>query len=234
MTSNPLTISRVQLDIRPHRGASQEYITHQLVADLFGDREDRGYLFRVMAESRDRGTVTALVLSYDAPHQDTPERPWGAVRRVECKPFAPVIQTGALLDYEIRINATAVVTSPTGRKKRTDVWDAVFAADRNDPRTPHEVYTAYLQRKLDGVAEILEGRVTARGQVRARRPGARAPIAFIATNLIGTLRVSDPAALLETIRFGIGRSKAFGCGLLCLSRPGSVLPRRHPAEVEMG
>lgn len=232
--SKPLTISRVQLEIRPHRGASQEYITHQLVADLFGDRGDRGYLYRVMSESRDRRTVTSLVLSHDPPHEDTPERPWGAVRRVERKPFAPAIQTGALLDYEIRINATAVVTSPSGRKKRTDVWDAVFAADRNDPRTPHDVYAAYLQRKLEGVAEILDGRVTARGPVRARRPGARSPIAFIATNLIGTLRVSDPLALLETIGAGVGRSKAFGCGLLCLSRPGSVLPRRHPAEGEIG
>lgn len=230
--AQPLIISRVELDILPFRGASQEYITHQLIADLFGDRDDRGYLYRVMKESRDRRAVTALVLSHDPPGDDTPSRPWGSIRRVERKPFAPVLQPGAVLDYEIMLNATTVVTEPSGRKQRTDIWDAIFAADRNDPRTPHEVYAAYLQRKLEGVAEILDGRITARGQIRARRPGTRHPITFIAANLIGTLRVIDPAALVTTVGTGIGRSKSFGCGLLCLSRPGSVLPHRHTAVPE--
>lgn len=224
------TLSRVNLDIRPTRGASHEYLAHQLVADLFGDRDDRGYLYRITRESRDRREVQALVLSRDEPLTGAPERPWGCVRTVESKPFVPVLRSGDLLDYEIRINATAVVTGSTGTKRRTDVWDAVFAADRNDPRTPHEVYAAYLKRKLAGVAEVLDGRITARGQVRARRPGERHPITFIATNLIGTLRVDDPEALVAAVGEGIGRSKAFGCGLLCLSRPGTVLPRRHSPE----
>jgi len=227
-----MVLSRVELDVRPFRGASQEYITHQLIADLFGDRDDRGYLYRVMRESRDRRVVTALVLSHDPPRDVTPYRPWGSIRRVERKPFAPVIQPGTLLDYEIRLNATTVVTEPSGRKRRTDIWDAVFAADRGDRRSPHEVYVAYMQRKLEGIAEIVDGRITARGQVRARRPDTRHPITFIAANLIGTLRVIDPAAFITTVGAGIGRSKSFGCGLLCLSRPGSVLPRRHIGAAE--
>lgn len=228
--TQPLTLSRVLLEMRPHRGASPEYITHQLVADLFGQRDDRGYLFRVMRESPDRREVQALVLSRDAPQEQRVQRDWGRVNRVDRKPFAPVLRPGDLLDFEIRINATAVVTDPSGKKRRTDVWDAVFAKNRNDPRTPHDVYSAYLQRKLNGVAEVLDGRVTERGQVRARRPRSRHPIIFIASNLIGTLRVSDPDALITMISEGIGRSKAFGCGLLCLSRPGTVLPRRFPTE----
>lgn len=230
--AQPLVISRVELDVRPHRGASQEYIAHQLIADLFGDRDDRGYLYRIMKESRDRRAVTVLVLSQDSPLDYTAPRPWGGVRRVEKKSFSPVIRPGSLLDYEILLNATTIVTEPSGRKRRTDIWDAVFAANRNEPRSPHEVYAGYLQRKLEGVAEILDGRITARGQIRARRPGMRYPITFIATNLIGTLRVVDPDALLRTLGAGIGRAKSFGCGLLCLSRPGSVLPRRHTGASE--
>lgn len=222
-----LTLSRALLEIRPHRGASHEYITHQLVADLLGVREDRGYLYRVTRESRDRTQVEVLVLSHGSPVDSPPPRPWGEVRRVESKPFAPVIPPGTLLDYEIRLNATTVVTESNGKKRRTDVWDAMFAADRDDPRSPDEVYAAYLRRKLEGIAEVISGRITARGQVRARRSGSRNPIMFIAANLIGTLRVNEPAALIETVAQGIGRAKAFGCGLLCLSRPGTVLPRRH-------
>lgn len=230
--SDQLTLSRVTLDLRPHRDASHEYITHQLVADLFGDRDDRGYLFRVMRESRDRTEVQALVLSRALPDPAPPPRPWGAIRGVESKPFAPAIRPGTILDYEIRINATTVVTKPSGNKRRTDVWDAVFAANRDDPKSPHEVYAAYLQRKLEGIAQILDGRITARGQVRIRRPGEHRPITFVAANLIGTLRVVDPGSLIDVVGEGIGRSKAFGCGLLCLSRPGTVLPRRHAMNPE--
>jgi CRISPR system Cascade subunit CasE len=230
--TDELTLSRVILDVHPHRGASREYITHQLVADLLGDRDDRGYLYRVMRESRGGTEAQVLVLSRGRPDPAPPPRPWGRVRSVEWKPFAPVIRPEAVLDYEIRINATTVVTKPSGAKCRTDVWDAVFAANRDDPRSPHEVYTAYLERKLEGIADILDGRITARGQVRIRRPGDQRPITLVAANLIGTLRVRDPGALIDAVAAGIGRSKAFGCGLLCLSRPGTVLPRRHHAQLE--
>jgi len=126
--TDELTLSRVILDVHPHRGASREYITHQLVADLLGDRDDRGYLYRVMRESRGGTEAQVLVLSRGRPDPAPPPRPWGRVRSVEWKPFAPVIRPEAVLDYEIRINATTVVTKPSGAKCRTDVWDAVFAA----------------------------------------------------------------------------------------------------------
>lgn len=222
-----LTFSRVELALRPHRGSSPEYLTHQLVADLLGDRPDRGYLYRVTHESRDRSHVQLLLLSDGAPVPAPHNRAWGQVLRVDTKPFAPRLKPGDLLDFEVRLNATAVVTLPNGRKRRTDIWDAVFTANRNDPRSPHDVYGAYLARKLDGVAEVLDARVTARGQVRARRAGEPHPITFVATNVAGILRVTDPDAFINRLAAGVGRAKAFGCGLLCLSRPGTVLPRRH-------
>lgn len=225
-----LTISRVNLEILPQRGSSHEYIAHQLVADLFGDRDDRGYLYRVTRQSRDGRETQVLTLSRDVPTERVPERSWGRIRSVEHKPFAPIIHVGDLLDYEVRINATTVVTEESGRKRRTDVWDSVFSANRDDPRTPHDVYGAYLGRKLEGAAELLDCRVTERGQVRVRRAGSRQPITFIATNLIGTLRVLDPEALVVTVGEGVGRAKAFGCGLICLSRPGTILPRRSVTE----
>jgi hypothetical protein len=33
---------------------------------------------------------------------------------------------------------------------------------------------------------------------------------------------------VDTVVAGIGRSKAFGCGLLCVSAPGTMLTRRFP------
>jgi CRISPR-associated protein Cas6/Cse3/CasE subtype I-E len=123
-----------------------------------------------------------------------------------------------------------VTDSATGKKRRTDAWEAVWQADRKTLRTPHEVYGEYLQRKLEGAADVLSAHLTERGEVRARRGDRRDAIRFVAANLIGSLRVRDPARFLEIVTLGIGRSKAFGCGLLCLSSPGTVLVRRYPGS----
>lgn len=233
-----LFLSRAQLAIRrgggdAERRSTAAYLTHQAVADLFGERDERGYLYRTTAEWP--GGADVLILSSDTP-VPLNQLPSPSHRRAECvetKPFTPQLTPGQLLDYEIRINATQVVTQPSGKKQRTDAWEAVWQADKKTLQTPHEVYGDYLARKLDGAADLLKdrtglrARVTERGEVRARR-GDRADAArFIAANLIGTLRVEDSQRLLEIVAGGIGRAKAFGCGLLCFSRPGTVLARRH-------
>lgn len=227
MTGSPV-LSRAVLSLRRTRGYSPEYVIHQLVADLFPDRSDRGYLYRLMRERP--GGAELLVLSDLAPRalDEVPVRAWGAAVHVESKPFAPEISSGMVLDFEIRMNATRVVTDDEGRKWRRDIWDAVFSENRNDPRSPHDVYRVYLERKLHGIAEVIDARVTARRQVRARRGDNPRPISFVATNVIGVLRVVEPRQFLQLVSSGIGRAKAFGCGLLCISRPGTVLVRRYP------
>lgn len=234
-----LTLSQATLRIsrgggEAERRSTAPYLIHQAVADMFGDRDDRGYLYRVTAD--DPGSAQVLVLS-NAPPLALAEISSPALRRaqrIESKPFDPELARYQLLDFEIRINATQVVTQPNGKKQRTDVWEAVWKADKQTPRTPHEVYGEYLQRKLEGIAELLPdadgalARVTERGEVQARRGDRNDVPRFVATNLIGTLRVTHPERFLETIGHGIGRAKAFGCGLLCISRPGTVLARRYP------
>lgn len=233
-----LTISRVRLCIRPGRGvdrrATAAYLIHQAVADLFGDREDRGYLFRVL---RERGPeVVVLTLSA------VPPLPLLALRspdhrratKIESKPFEPSIEPGQRLDYELLVNAVKqYVDEETGKTIRRDVWDAVWMAEPETPLSPHDIYHEWLSGKLDGCARVLDARVTERGEVRARRPGCSQAIAFIAANLVGTLEVVDPERLLGAIAAGFGRSRAFGCGLLCLSRPGTIL-LRHWAGPGLG
>jgi CRISPR-associated protein Cas6/Cse3/CasE subtype I-E len=223
------TLSRALLRLKPARGWTWEYLTHQLVADLFGDRSDRGYLYRVTRERP--GGVEVLVLSADSPlpPDRLPVRDWGAAVDVQSKPFLPDLIAGQSLDFEIRLNATQVVTDEhAGRKQRTDVWEAVWRADKQTSRTPNDVYGEYLRRKLEDAAEVLTLRMTERGEVRARRGDRVDSIRFVAVNVIGTLRITDASRFLKIMSDGIGREKAFGCGLLCLSAPGTVLPRAYP------
>lgn len=219
-----LHLSRAGLRLRVLRGFNEHYIVHQLVADMFGDRNDRGYLYRVTNRAPREAEV--LVLSDTVP-KPGPIREWGSTAGLETRNFGPDLRSGSLLDFEIRINATQTVTQPDGRKKRVDIWDAVFAEDREIARSPHELYAAYLARRLEGVADVVAGKVVERGLVKFSRPG-RPPISFVATNVIGTVRIMDPDRLMELLFEGLGRAKAFGCGLLCLSAVGTILPRRYP------
>lgn len=56
---------------------------------------------------------------------------------------------------------------------------------------------------------------------RSISPAGRPTITLHAAAFAGSLRVDDPAALADACTFGIGRGKAFGCGLLML-RPLTV------------
>ena len=196
-------------------------MVHQLVADLFPDQDERGYLYRVVKDSADM--VQTLILSTVPPvsEGERPVRDWGSAISVDSKHYAPQLVNGQIVDYEIRINAT---TSVDGR--RTDVWDAVFAADRNDPSSPEEAYAAYLTGRLGDAARIRATHVTERGFTSMRRGVAtERALTFVSANLAGSLEVLDGQRLVDVITRGVGRAKAFGHGLMCLSSPGTVLPR---------
>ena len=218
-----LSDGRIEIERAPGRaGYSFDYRIHQAVADWFGDRDDRGYLYRVVESAPPLARV--LVLSSEEPAAR--ERAWVRTLDLRSRPYDISLSSGQTVDFEIRLNATRVVTAGDGAKSRRDVWDAVFEADRADPRSPDDIYYAYLSRKLEGAAQVLAARVTERGLMQPRRAGDR-PMTMVVTNVIGTLGVQDPAALIGRLAAGIGRGKAFGCGLLCLSRPGTVLARRY-------
>lgn len=210
------------------RGVTREYLLHQAIADLFGDREGRGYVWRELAAGEQ--TANVLVMSGVSPeasalHLAPPHR---RVTSLNSRPFRPRLTPGERVDFEIRVNATRVVTSSSGddpmmlaRKVRRDIWDCVFASRPSDDVRMQDVYADWLRRKLDGVAEVGQTVVTERRLVRARRSLASLPMPFIAANLVGDLVVLDPGGLVASMVEGIGRCRAFGCGLLCLAQLGT-------------
>lgn len=229
-----LYFSEVSLDLDSEdpefpRGATAPYVVHQVVSDMFGQFNDRPFLYRTDNASGNRRDM--LILSRREPERGDPSRgrTYGTVRKLRTKPFQLDVPEGTRLDFEIRLNATTDLARESKRSKRMDVWEAVWQRDKQTRCTPDEIYTAYLARKLCEVALVDCARVTARGLERVRRKLSHSSaITYVAVNLIGTLTVLDAVQLREVMARGIGRSKGFGCGLLCLSRPGSVLPRRFP------
>lgn len=242
MSGLHLTRASIALGRPPvqERGATAEYLLHQAVADLFGDRGDRGYVWRQLG-AHTRG-ADVLILSTAAADPAVAER-MPAHRRVQSiasRPFRPDLYEGQQLDFELRVNATRVVTTPAGpadlmdveapkaRKRRLDVWDVVFASGPAPTVRMPDVYATWLRGQLGDVAVVDEVAVTERGMVRVRRSLAHPAMPVVAANLVGSLTVRDPALLVTRMAAGVGRSRAFGCGLLCLARLGSR-PRR-PAQ----
>lgn len=223
-----LTLSRARLALglppAEARRSSAEYLTHQAVADLFGDAAERPYLYRV--ERRWRGGAGLLILSTRPPlpldQVDSPSH--RRITAVESKPFAPTLRPGQPLDWELRLNATVAVLVKEGKSRRQDAWHAVWSADKETKETPESVYHTWLQPRLPG-ADITELHQVERQEVRARRHGSDDVPTYIAVDLLGALTVTDPDALLAAVATGLGRARAFGCGLLLLSRPGTVLTR---------
>lgn len=239
MSDRHLTKAHITLGRAPafERGVTAQYLVHQAVADLFGDRADRGYVWREV--SRSPGGAEVLLLSSDAPDAGAGVRmpPHRRVESLTTKPFRPELRAGQRLDFEIRVNATRVVTTPAPpadimdvgdprpHKQRHDIWDVVFAGDPGPDVRMADVYGAWLRTQLAGAADVGQVAVTERGMLRVRRSLARATIPIVTTNLVGDLTVLDPDRLSARMALGIGRSRAFGCGLLCLARFGSR-PRR--------
>ena len=73
---------------------------------------------------------------------------------------------------------------------------------------------------LDGGKDgpIVQPGKSADSQIVIRREGARHPVTFSEIDYEGVLTVTDPEKLTAALFGGIGRARAYGCGLM-LVRP---------------
>lgn len=229
-----LYFSQISVDVsdfdwRSAGAVTRHYLEHQIVSDLFGQYHERPFLFR---SDFSQGLVgVLLVLSSRPPEFPRPGSPtYGFTRDIRTNPFPTDIRNETKLDFEIRLNATKDV--PTGhgkRSKRVDIWQSVMH-DAPTDLAIDSVYHDYLQQRLSTTAHVLAAHVTERSFViTGRMAHGKKAISFVATNLIGTLVIRETEGFIGRLKSGFGRSRGFGCGLLCLSRPGTVLPRRYPA-----
>lgn len=185
----------------------------------------RQFLFR---RRDDDGLPRFYVVSRDRPESPSPH--W----RVNSKPYAPRLQAGDALDFELRANPVVTVRHSGGRGARHDVvmqektrllrerglarWAEWAAAER--PNLADLVRccgTAWLLARADRLGVAFDATsLRADGYEQHRGKGGALRLSTI--DFSGRLRVVEPASLLQALYTGIGHAKAFGCGLL-LVRP---------------
>jgi CRISPR system Cascade subunit CasE len=213
-------LTRATLSVRPDREhPSPDYIHHQLVADLFAEQRNRSYLFRVQ---RDRpGGVEVYVHSDTMPQplDRVPVRPFGAAVHHESRKIEVRVMAGQVFDLAIRVN---LVRSRARSNTRTDVWDAL--RDEEPGTTAEAAYGPALSHRLRGMAALHGVQYMGRRRISIPRR-ASPPIQFIAADLLARVEIINPDQVEQLLLRGVGRSRAFGCGMPMLAPAGQLLTR---------
>ncbi|WKT61209.1 type I-E CRISPR-associated protein Cas6/Cse3/CasE [Microbulbifer thermotolerans] len=208
--------------------AGDAYANHQLLWKLFTESEERPFLFRQEMEKEQldtyespRGLPLFYVLSSRAPV------PVPGLLECESKPFDPQLSPGDRLLFKLRANPT-VARKSTGKQssRRHDVlMDAKWHCRQQGRDTPGEVRAAmeasaeqWLRSRCEqwGFSLNMSPQLSGYRQHQWRRQQRQ--IRFSSVDYEGAITVTDPERLRAALFNGVGRSRAFGCGMLMVRR----------------
>ncbi|MBF0169345.1 MAG: type I-E CRISPR-associated protein Cas6/Cse3/CasE [Alphaproteobacteria bacterium] len=195
------------------RGGLDAGRSHRLLWALFRDGADmsRPFLFR----SGDGNPVDGdfMTVSPVPPKDETD------LWRIETKPFDPHIAKGQTLAFKLRLNP--IVESKGKRydvvaKIKRELGPSGERAFSND-----EIWEMAAKRWLEPRAERLG--VSFKG-LRAdayqlhrfdyEKKGVESKVSFASLDVSGLLKVEEPEALKAALMSGVGKARAWGCGLL--------------------
>jgi CRISPR system Cascade subunit CasE len=207
----------------PEDGHARLLAAHRLVWSLMSD--DPGRTRDFLWREEQPGAFLIL-----APR---PADATGGLFDIESKPWEPALRAGDRLGFMLRANPTvarSVGARALGKRglrgKRHDVvMDALYdvAKDERAAARPDAILAAGRQWLTQQGGRVgfepksdtlkIDGYDT----VRIPRSGER-PVDFGRLDFEGVLEVTRPAAFLAAVVAGLGRARAFGCGLMLLRR----------------
>ena len=204
---------------------SDSYREHQALWQLFDNDPDakRDFLYRQVIE---HGRMKYYVLSKRMPVDKTGI--WCVDRP---KPYNPCLSAGQKLFFMLRANPIITVNDSDGKKQRHDVvmheqkrigYKQMLRTERPPLRQLiQESCTKWLDMRasVNGFAFEPDA-VIADGYQQHQSPAKNQkwPIRYSTVDLQGILTVTEPDLFRKLLMSGIGKSKAFGCGLLLVRR----------------
>ena len=206
-------------------GGLDPYQQHQALWKLFNvtpeERTERAeFLFRA---ERQNDLPVFYVLSRRQPQDQN------GLWHVESKIFKPDIQSGDRLAFKLRANPT--VARPNAKGENSKRHDVVMDAkkrmgwkdlpDESRPYLAHVAYEAgacWLRDREERLGFSIEGHSLRVDGYRTWRQHGRKHIELSTLDFEGSLVVNNHIRFLEVLRFGVGRARSFGCGLLLIRR----------------
>ena len=202
---------------------NDSYREHQALWQLFDSNPDAGrdFLYRHVIEN---GRIKYYVLSRRVPVDNT-----GLWRIDPPKVYDPQLSEGQQLFFMLRVNPVVTVTTQSGKQQRHDVvmqekqrigYQKLPEMER--PPLQQLVQQSginWLRARTDSNGFSIEpGQVVADGyqQHRSRIKRQRRLIRYSSVDFQGILTVTSTERFRKALFSGIGKSKAFGCGLLLI------------------
>lgn len=199
------------------------YTIHQVLWNLFptNPKAERDFIFR---EETGNGWPFFYMVSIRKP-----ETMVGLID-VETKPYRPKLNGGEKLSFSLRVNPVVTKKTDAGRRVRHDVvmnakktYPKPFAANTKISAGELEYATGieWLGKRSDDLGfsfDPNEIRVFRYQQHRIINPKKQKEIRFSSLDFSGLLTVTDTDRFCHTLFEGIGRAKAFGCGLMLVKK----------------
>jgi CRISPR system Cascade subunit CasE len=150
---------------------------------------------------------------------------------VQSQIYDPILKIGDRLHFSLRANAVITRKTDTHSKKRqrrdiieakADEYKKRYSNPKDRPRPSvihQEAAQAWLDRqgKINGFSAD-DFFVENHSFHKASKPNDPNTRLFTSLDFHGQLTVNDPGQFRDVIANGLGRSKAFGCGLLLIKR----------------
>lgn len=197
----------------PWQLAKNPYQLHQALWRLFPGQEacaEREFLFRV--EQMQQGVGSNVLLQSPLPPQNAEQSPLILAQRE----YELHISEGQQLRFRLRANP--IKTIKDSSKGTVEKKGKTFTKTVRVPLIHEEQQQAWLERKLQGIAQletlIMQPEpVTYFRKAKENRSGKIQTVLFD-----GVLMVTDAVGFTHQVAKGIGAAKAFGCGLLSIAR----------------
>lgn len=137
----------------------------------------------------------------------------------------PALDDHAELAFEVRFSPVVSVNREGGGIIRRDAFlraKELAAARGEDAPTRDDVYRGHLATRLPGLKLVSAALTGHRLERHAREGGGRWTIKSVpVAEMRGLMRITDATLAQRTIREGVGRSRAYGCGMIRVA-PGSA------------
>lgn len=192
---------------------------HGLVWALFNDgaKTTRDFLFREIEPG------SYLIVSSSPPSD--PHRLWHLESN---KRYEPALAAGDRLGFVLRANPVIAVPRP-GHKRGLRADAIMHAKSKLTPAqrkafTPADASAIAVdwlaKRGLQNGFDVDASVTSAAGykQLRIAKKLGQPAIQFSQIDMSGTLTVRDPALMLSALTKGIGKARAYGCGLMLVRR----------------
>lgn len=186
-----------------HKG--EAYLDHALIWKLFPDNHQRDFIFRKLQDGR----------SYYVVSKRQPHAPDVCGVDLKIKRYAPIIDVGDALQFDLRVNPVVSRKSPDGRNHRFDV----LLDTQKNPYSGSDPGLAWLLRRVEDWGLSVKEESVLQSAHRIQKMYRKGQsITFSSLDFRGIAEVSNKEKLENALLNGVGHAKGFGCGLLMIKR----------------